>query len=221
MAQLIPPSVTTNVSPVSIQYTKAGGVDGNTEDGLHHPILRFKNLNNWEDFDVQRFIDEAGDREHGKLCEKKKTPLRGIEYTCGIPKIGTAAFGLSIFKPVDPAPGFTPGWCTMHVVQYQRNEYGIGADYAFDVIVYDAAKKIIGLTQQQPINGGSKTLSLASHLPYTVEIEAKGGDNDPVTFKYGDQTWQNNDAGHQSTFGNGKEHGFEYGNREGDMGFTC
>jgi hypothetical protein len=170
---------------------------------------------------VQKFIDESkGDT--GNLCEKKKnTQGRGISYTCGIPKIGTAAFGLSIFKPVDPAPGFTPGWCTMHVVQYQRNEYGIGADYAFDVIVYDAAGKVIGLTQQQPIDGNSKTLSVTSHLPWTVEVEAKGGDSDPVIFKYGDQTWQNNEASHQSTFGNGPRHGFEYGNREGDMGFTC
>jgi hypothetical protein len=208
-------------SPVSVQFTKAGGVDGNKEDGLHHPIFRFKNLQNWADFDAQYFIDNT-EGEHGKLC-KKTYGIGGhqIVWTCGIPKIGTAAFGLSIFKPVDPAPGFTPGWCTMHVVQHQRNEYGIGADYAFDVVLYDAAGKVIGLTQAQPIDAKSKTLSLTSHLPYTVEIEAKGGDFDPVVFKYGDQTWQDNDGSHQSTFGNGPQHGYEYGDREGDMGFHC
>jgi hypothetical protein len=109
----------------------------------------------------------------------------------------------------------------MHIVQHQRNEYGIGADYAFDVIIYDAAKRVIGSVQRAAINPNSKTLSVTSHLPYTVEIEAKGGDNDPVVFKYGAQTWQNNDKSHQSTFSNGPEHGYEYGDREGDMGFTC
>lgn len=207
--------------PVSIEYTKAGGKDGNKEDGLHHPLLKIANLNNWEDFDVQSFIDQSKG-EHGKLCDKTKFDGgRGIEYICGIPKVGTAAFGLSIFKPVDPSPGFTSGWCTMHVVQHQRNEYGIGADYAFDVILYDAAHKIIGLTQRQPIDPVTKSLSLTSHLPLTVEIEAKGGDNDPVVFKYGRQTWRSGDGTHQSTLGNGPEHGYEYGNREGDMGFTC
>lgn len=184
--------------------------------------MKFKNLNDWEDFDVQGFIDKAGDSEHGKLCEKTKVNQgRGIAYKCGIPKVGTAAFGLSIFKPVDPAPGFTPGWCTMHVVQHQRNEYGIGGDYAFDVIIYDAAHKIIGSVQRAAIGAGSKTLSITSHLPWTVEVEAKGGDPDPVTFKYGGQTWKSGDGSHQNTLGNGPRWGYEYGNREGDMGFTC
>jgi hypothetical protein len=209
------------IGDFSIQFTKAGGVDGNKEDGLHHPIFRFKNLNNWEDLNVQEFID-ASKGQHGGLCKKSYgIGGRQIAWECGIPKIGTAAFGLSIFQPVDPAPGFAPGWCTMHVVQHQRNEYGIGGDYAFDVIIYDANKKVIGLTQAQPIDPNSKTLSVTSHLPYTVEIEAKGGDNDPVKFSYAGQVWQDNDGAHQSTFSNGPRHGYEYGDREGDMGFNC
>ncbi|CAO2654522.1 Nn.00g112550.m01.CDS01 [Neocucurbitaria sp. VM-36] len=210
-----------DIGDFSIQYTKAGGVDGNTEDGLHHPIVKFANLNNWEPMDVQAFIDNS-EGEHGNLCHKTKTSQgRGIVYECGIPKLGTSAFGLSIFKPVDPSPGFTPGWCTMHVVQHQRNEYGIGGEYAFDVIIYDDAKKVIGSVQAAPIDANSKTLSVTSHLPYTVEVEAKGGDADPVVFKYGGQTWQSGDGTHQNTLGNGPENGYEYGDREGDMGFTC
>ncbi|KAH7077767.1 hypothetical protein BKA63DRAFT_271590 [Paraphoma chrysanthemicola] len=209
------------IGDFSITFTKAGGIDGNKEDGLHHPVYQFANLNDWEPLNVQEILDNSKG-QHGNLCTKTHVlGTRSISWECGIPKVGTAAFGLSIFKPVDPAPGFTPGWCTMHVVQNQRNEYGIGADYAFDVIIYDAAKKIIGSVQRRDIDPKSKTLSVTSHLPYTVEIEAKGGDTDPVVFKYGSQTWQNNDASHQSTFGNGPEHGYEYGNREGDMGFNC
>jgi hypothetical protein len=206
---------------VSITFTKAGGKDGNKEDGLHHPVFQFANLNNWENMDVQAILDNSKDK-HGNLC--RQTKVAGTQektWECGIPKIGTAAFGLSIFRPVDPAPGFSKGWCTMHIVQNQRNEYGIGGEYAFDVIIYDAKKKIIGSVQRAAVNPQSKTLSVTSHLPYTVEIEAKGGDNDPVVFKYGDQTWKDNDASHQSTFSNGPRHGYEYGNREGDMGFTC
>ena len=179
------------------------------------------NLNNWEDIDVQKIIDiSSGD--NGNLCEKSHTDGgRGIVYTCGIPKINTAAFGLSIYQPVDESPGYTPGWCTMHVVQYQRNEFGTGADYAFDVALYDAAHKRIALVQHAPIDPKTKTLSVTSHLPLTIEIEAKGGDFDPVVFKYGAQTWQSGDGTHQSTLGNGPEHGYESGDREGDMGFTC
>lgn len=171
---------------------------------------------------MQAMVDnESGDK--GNLCRKMPgaAGTKRASWECGIPQIGTAAFGISAFEPVDPASGFTPGWCTMHVVQHQRNEYGVGGEYEFDVIIYDHDKKVIGLVQGAPIDPNSKTLSVTSHLPWTVEVEAKGGDNDPVVFKYGDQTWQNIDASHMSTLGNGPQNGYEEGNREGDMGFTC
>lgn len=210
-----------DVGDFSITYSKAGGKDGNKEDGLHDPILQFANLNDWEKMDVQSLIDNSHG-EHGNLCKKSHVAgTQRITYECGIPKLGTAAFGLSIFEPVDPAPGFKSGWCTMHVIQYQRNEYGIGNEYAFDAIIYDADRKIIGKVQRAAIDANSKTLSVTSHLPYTVEIEAKGGDTDPVRFSYGGQSWEDNDESHQSTFSSGPRHGYEYGNREGDMGFTC
>jgi hypothetical protein len=91
---------------VSITFTKAGGKDGNKQDGLHHPVLQFANLNNWENMDVQAILDNSKEK-HGNLC--KQTRVAGTQqltWECGIPKVGTAAFGLSIFKPVDPAPGF-------------------------------------------------------------------------------------------------------------------
>lgn len=33
-----------NIGDYSITFTQAGGVDGNTEDGLHHPILQLANV---------------------------------------------------------------------------------------------------------------------------------------------------------------------------------
>jgi hypothetical protein len=105
----------------------------------------------------------------------------------------------------------------MHIAQHQRNEYGIGPDYAFDVVLFDNANKVIGSVRCAGIDGNTQTMSFTSYLPYTVEITAKGGDNDHVVFKYGDQTWDSNDQGHQSTLGNGPRHGCEAGNREGDV----
>lgn len=98
-------------------------------------MLQFANFNNWEKFDVQSFIEDEEDQPHGKLC--KKEGGRILTWTCGIPQIGQALYGLSNYNPPSNEPGFTPGWCTMHVVQHQRNEYGVGADYAFDVVIFD------------------------------------------------------------------------------------
>lgn len=56
---------------------------------------------------------------------------------------------------------------------------------------------------------------MTSKLPFTLEIEAKGGDPDPVVFKYGDQTWTTGDGTHGITLGNGPRWGYENGNREG------
>jgi hypothetical protein len=89
------------------------------------------------------------------------------------------------------------------------------------VIIYDGAGKEAGATQLAAIDAGSKTLSVPSKLPYTVDIVAAGDDKADVTFKYGDQTWSSGDGSHQNTFGTGARHGFEDGNREGDMGFNC
>ena len=110
----------------------------------------------------------------------------------------------------------------MHVVQYQRNENGIGADYAFDVLIYDADKKPIGQVSKASIDGTTKTLNVNSNLPYVLVITADGGDADPVKFAYGGQNWDSKDSAvHQSNLGTKADDGYKDGNREGDMGFTC
>lgn len=107
--------------------------------------------------------------------------FRTIYYYCGIPKIGQAAFGISNYNPSAPAPGFTPGGCSMHVVQYQRGEFGVGLLYAFDVVVFDNAKKQIATLQKAPIDGATLTLTVdktngGSQLPLPILITAGGGD---------------------------------------------
>jgi hypothetical protein len=165
---------------------------------------------------------DSKDNKHGNLCDKSNDGIHpSVHYKCGIPTIGSVAFGISNLQQQDSASGFTPGWCTVHVAQHQRNQYGVGADYAFDVVIFDGAKKVVGSTQKHGIDGASKSLSVASYLPNALEVIAKGGDFDPVVFKYGGMTWDSNDKAHQSTLGSGPRHGYEGGNREGDMGFSC
>jgi hypothetical protein len=151
---------------------------------------------------------DSKDNKHGNLCDKSNDGIHpSVHYKCGIPTIGSVAFGISNLQQQDSASGFTPGWCTVHVAQHQRNQYG--------------AKKVVGSTQKHGIDGASKSLSVASYLPNALEVIAKGGDFDPVVFKYGGMTWDSNDKAHQSTLGSGPRHGYEGGNREGDMGFSC
>lgn len=110
----------------------------------------------------------------------------------------------------------------MHVVQWQRNEDGVGGDYAFDVLIYDADKNEIGLVSEASIDPKMKSLVVDSNLPYTVDITASGGDDDPVQFVYAGQSWDSNDRmNYRSDMGTGLENGYENGKREGGMGFTC
>ena len=205
----------------SVTYSKAGGVNGDTTDGLHSPVLQFANINNWESLDLDTLLAQQGDKP-GKLCTSgQQSADQELIWTCGIPVIGKALFGISNYVPVSQ-PGYTPGWCTMHVVQWQRNENGVGADYEFDVLIYDADKNEIGLVSKAPIDPTTKSLAVDSNLPYTVDITASGGDDDPVQFAYAGQTWDSNDrTNHQSNMGTTPDDGYENGKREGDMGFTC
>ena len=123
----------------------------------------------------------------------------------------------------DPAPGFTPGWCTAHVNQYQRNEYRTGARYRFDVVIYDAAGKQLAHRQGEEVREDG-IIEITSRLPSVLILQAGPNDNDFVSFKYAGQSWScdDNDGGdHGCTLGNGEEHGYENGDREGDMGFSC
>ncbi len=45
-------------------------MNGDNEDGLHDPVLQMANLNDWEPFDIQKIINDQGDRKTGKLCTR-------------------------------------------------------------------------------------------------------------------------------------------------------
>ena len=127
-------------------------------------------------------------------------------------------------KGGDSAPGgppYAPGWCSMHIVQYQRDEDGVGGVYNFDVTLYDANDEEIGGVHNTPVDGTTFKLNVDSALPNVMVIYAPGPDSDPLTFSYGSQTWKGNDASHQCNIGTGPDNGYQDGNRDGDCGFTC
>lgn len=130
---------------------------------------------------------------------------------------------MSLIDGESSIPGYTPGWCTAHVVQYQRNEFGTGANFAFDVVIHDYAGEQIGHIQHASV-GDDGGLSVSSRLPAMLTLHAGGNDQDFVSFAYMGQSWtcDDNDGGpHACTLGNGQNYGYENGGRNGDLGFTC
>ena len=112
---------------------------------------------------------------------------------------------------------YDPGWCGMHIRQYQRNE-GPGfqiANYRFDVYLYDADQELVGERDLISIPTG-QTYQVGSTLPYTFGVTAPEGDDDPVIMHYNGQKWGSNSADHQCKFG-----AFSSGHRDGDCGFSC
>ncbi|GJN77347.1 hypothetical protein PLIIFM63780_000837 [Purpureocillium lilacinum] len=172
---------------------------------INKTVLQIAAFNDWEPFVLDDIIGaQSGD--HGNLCKGQHS-----------------AFGISLLDPAFGSPGFKSGWCTAHVSQYQKNEYGVGERYAFDVIIYDAGGAQIGHAQKAAVDSTGH-LSLTSKLPYTLDITVDDVDSSPVQFAYAGQLWtcDGKDASaHKCTLGNGPRNGYDNGNREGDMGFTC
>lgn len=114
--------------------------------------------------------------------------------------------------PVLPenAAGYAPGWCTFHVVQYQKGNPAVDP-YHYDIWIKDANRKMVGEVKKAP---GTGPINITSKLPLVFIAESGKEDHSPIVFKYGDQTFDSNSA--QCSFG-----GYEDGNRDGDCGFTC
>ena len=118
---------------------------------------------------------------------------------------------------------YTPGWCGIHVVQYQKNEdsgpNAGGPDYMLEVTVFDGAGKniMIGTDSSSrfvALNGQAQ--NVLTQLPAFVTFTVGGVDDDPVWFGFKDQSWNSNDQEHHSDFGK-----YDGGSRQGDTGFSC
>lgn len=183
-----------------------------------------QNIGNWGEIDVDTI-----DKDHpgtGNICQGPlEVPgTQRITWKCGLPKVGTALFGLGNFNPVNGG-GYTGGQCTAHVVQYQKNEDGVGAQYEFDYELYDNDHKVIASVSRAVVDPVTRQTVVRSALPFGVTITAGAVDSDPVSFNYNQDIWSCGagvDSGnHHCTLGNGKHNGYENGNREGDMNFPC
>lgn len=193
-------------------------MDGNTEDGLHHPIFQAADIDNWDTLDVQAEADKELTRKAGNLCEWDGGANSGTQlmWICGIPFTGSTDNGFGIMSDtIVHTSTYAPGWCTMHITQFQRNEDGIGANFAFSVLMYDAKGTAIGQVTQQPVDSTSRALDMDSNLPYVLVINTGGADTSPLNFMYAGETWTDGDATH-CKFGD-----YSGGSRQGDCGFTC
>ena len=78
---------------------------------------------------------------------------------------------------------YVPGFCEVHVVQYQKNEAKVNPNpsYKFDINVQDNALFQIGqlLFADGPEGVG---IEVDSQLPYVLIVTAGAVDSDPVSF---------------------------------------
>ena len=142
-----------------------------------------------------------------------------MKFTTALIAMAAATLAPSLAAPTaeahQPTKRYARGYCGLHITQHQRNEFGVGRDYQFDVRIYDNNKvQIGGTTNRRLAIPNGQTRSLASQLPYTLDISAGGGDWDPIGFAYAGQHW--NTGSGQCSLG-----GYDSGSRQADCGFNC
>ena len=115
------------------------------------------------------------------------------------------------------AAGYATGWCGVHITHYQIPEGG--SSYSVEATIFDAHGIEIGRREK---TDATEPVGVTGALPYVLMITAaKPGssedpDSAPISFAYGDQSWNSDKESQRCKFG-----GYEDGNREGDCGFTC
>lgn len=147
--------------------------------------------------------------KHGDFGNNYINQSRTKKWHCGVPKIGKGGGGLDSNAPVNEK-GYRPGWCGLHVIQYQKPDPSKDS-YSLEITHLNDANenKIGGVGKSGP------KVSLGSKLPLTVEVSTGAVDADPVYFAYGSQSWDSNDKGRCSVGA------YDNGKREMDCGFTC
>jgi hypothetical protein len=148
---------------------------------------------------------------------------RTRKWECGMPREGKSGGPLNSDGPVNER-GYAPGDCSIHVTHFQKPDPSKDS-YSLDLKVYDNNENEIGGSGKVGPNH-----SLASKLPYTVEVTTGGVDADPVRFGYAGFEWDSNSPNCR-TGGYGKiqiwlsttpaNHSAENGDREMDCTFHC
>ena len=172
---------------------------------------------------TNKFMDAANDAVK-KALKPPPDCTMGYETTICIQTCPNDVYG-----PVHAqqnAAGYSPGWCGVHVTQYQKNE-GAGKDpsqYRLTVTIADGEG--INVNVPEGAAPGQNTyvqapdkqwVQMTSRLPSSLSVKAGPTDNDPVWFSYpGNTDWSSKDQAHHCNFGS-----YDSGKREGDCGFTC
>ncbi|KAJ5594360.1 uncharacterized protein N7459_000568 [Penicillium hispanicum] len=143
------------------------------------------------------------------------------------PPCGTVPQGAADLDGGENSAGFVPGWCTVHITQFQPDQYKAGThmdytyinplnEYQLAITIFQGDGHPIAYATKQPVDGA---LSINSTLPYPLIVQDnyKGSDDsDWLSFWYNDQWWLQVDQLHQCNIGK-----WDHGKREGNCGFTC
>ncbi|KAL8868797.1 MAG: hypothetical protein Q9174_004744 [Haloplaca sp. 1 TL-2023] len=226
-----------DIGPFSITFTKK---DDECQDGLCGPILALKYVGDYYPWDVDALSKEAQERSENavddgpsdnpdskNLCEE--TNRYGTVFDpniesnrCGVPKIGKN-YGDGDIDSQGPTndDGYAPGWCYVHVTQYQKKDPAANPDetedanYHLDITIYDENEDIVGEVSKARAKAW-EPVEVTGKLPFPLLVTAEDEDKDPVLFEYADQKWAYADVYHGCNFG-----AYDSGNRDGDCGFDC
>jgi hypothetical protein len=123
--------------------------------------------------------------------------------------------------------GYVPGWCTIHITQFQPDQYKQGThedfeytnplnEYQLVVTIMGGDNTPLAYATKQPLDGALEIDSKLPH-PLIVQDNYKGSDGkNMLSFWYNDQWWLEVDQQHHCNIG-----AFDNGKREGACGFTC
>ncbi|KAI4205312.1 MAG: hypothetical protein LQ346_001460 [Caloplaca aetnensis] len=193
-----------NIGDFSIQYTT-------TPQGLAGPILRFKNINDWEPLvvdDIAKPKDESG----AQVCYYG-VDGKSLWWGCGIPKLGKQGLdGFESNVPVGPG-GYATGTCQMHVVQHQKPDPSKDP-YSLEVWIKDANQDDIGAVYPR-VKMTNNQLEVASKLPRPVVFRTGAVDADPISISYADDKWDTNNENRCNVGA------YDGGMRQLDCDFEC
>jgi hypothetical protein len=218
------------IGDFSVTFTEIDGVDG---QGLTGPVLQVKDIGNWKeipakDLALQKEDDEDCAKHNGLKCGKGPYICTWLDYNqdngrtrkwkCGVPKRGMNFPGLDSDAPTNER-GYRPGWCGVHVTQYQKPDPSKDK-YTLAATLKDQNQNEIGTTGGKTgltLLYGRPKLVFPSKLPLPFVVNSRVIDSDPVDFEYDGVRWDsNNKDTHHCSVG-----AYDGGKREIDCGFTC
>ena len=135
------------IGDFSITFTERDG-EG---EGLTHPVLQLKYIDNWREIFVTGLAEYTwgakdcdnrggGNCDNGPfICEYKDYDYsqgRTRRWECGVPVIGKGSGEFNSQAPQNER-GYAPGWCGVHVVQYQKPDPSKD-QYALEFVIKDA-----------------------------------------------------------------------------------